>query len=1754
MRPESLKRAGRNAALTIGAVAALSLLSFAPWTSDQHPAQAQDVLAQPKADGTNAAPVNPAFLNMYAEKAQPIAQAPARPVQAELPPEAPMLRVPGMEEPLVATAASVPEQEAELKQLIAQFTAANETAADFAVSAKPFEDFVAKYPNGPWAMSVLATLGFGYYRDGYFSRALAAWEQAWPLGKDSTVIEVKRLADKVMGERIKLMSRVGRPDAIKALLDEIAERPLTGAATEAVSNGHEALTVMRHQWGAAYLCGPRALMNVLHALKGTDDQVKVADDARSGPNGFSLTELSALATKAGVKHKLIKREPGQPVPVPSVVNWKLHHYAAIVGEENGKFRIEDPTFADGVRLITREALDDEGSGYYLVPLAAKASAAAGTDTAKTGDWRELDAASDEAKAVYGRGQPASSNPLGTQQCSTDSNNLPGMSLPSPPGSGSSGSISTAATMAQGMCAHKAQLVPVSVTINDTPVGYGASKGHSVKITLTYNQREQSQPANFTYFNFGQKWNMNWQSSMYENVQLYRHWGGGGGEMLMECSTSTGICRNELFGAAIVKRVPASGTLTHYEVKYPDGAKDIYGLPNAPNGTRRIFLTQKIDSQGNATSLAYDAQFRLTTITDATGKVTTFCYDPSGTTNCTGGTDKKVYRITDPFGRYTSLTYDASQRLATITDTVGITSSFTYDGSGLITQLTTPYGNSSYSFGESGAYLGAPDYKRWLQVTDALGASDWTEYNNANQTGVPEVEPAGEVPTGMYSYNGTWYWQTNSFYFDRHVNGTHGHADYTKALLMRWTTNWRNHAWAEPVLRNLKPALERKIWFNYKGQTYGSYSTLHTTGYSAPTVIGRVQPDGTTKLEKADYYVSDAWLNNNVPDGNGALLSKTDALGRTTTFEYDAADRAKLTAIKQQISATPTYATLAQFTYDANRNLLTKTDAAGQVWRYAYNAAGQLIYATNPLNETRFWEYDASARLTRVTVPVAVAHASVVYGTTNLSAATAKSLNYTAACSGVTAPANTNLPISVTDSEGYEKCYEYDALDRITKVKYPDSTTNLYDYNFPSGLSSQPTWTTGSVPTAGTPSLDVWRTTDRLGRVKDYVYDRNRRLIKASETVTVSGSPTTRTTSYAYYANGVLKELTDANGNVTRWDIDIQSRPTAKTYAYGTGNAKTESYTYDIVGRLKTRTDARGQTLTYTYNKDDTVASYAYTNAVVATPGASFVYDTWYPRRTSMTDTFGTTTWTYKAVGTNGALLPDVEDGPFSNDSTTYAYDAAGRANSRTISGTAAETFGYDLLGRMNAHTTELGSFSYGYLNNTGQVSTRTIGGITTSWGYDTNANDRRLLTIATTGAVARSFTYTSNAYQITGITDTAPGTHPWLSQTWSLTHDASDRLLTGNGTIAGNHSYGYDKLDNALSFAGVIGTYNGLNQVSTFNGVSFAYDANGNLSSDGTRTYTYDAADRLKTVTQGATTVTFAYDGIGRRLKQTVGATETRYLWCGTTICQQRNGSDTAEKRFYSEGEYVHAGTKKYLTLTDRLGSVRDVVDITGTPTLVGSFDYRPYGETARSWGTVTTGYTYAGLFAQTNTALLLSTTRSYNPANGRWLNIDPKREKGGVNLYGYTNGSPILLFDPQGMEGTPSVPLNGLQLPSSPGFGQTSGGLQCFPGSQDSICRPGFPEVSLPVSPQVCAGPPNSTPPPAADEFPHLHLPECVPMLGGCAGIQDIMCGTAAGFVGGACSPGLVTAAACGLLTLGACKAGTDWAVQRCKERCGEK
>ena len=45
----------------------------------------------------------------------------------------------------------------------------------------------------------------------------------------------------------------------------------------------------------------------------------------------------------------------------------------------------------------------------------------------------------------------------------------------------------------------------------------------------------------------------------------------------------------------------------------------------------------------------------------------------------------------------------------------------------------------------------------------------------------------------------------------------------------------------------------------------------------------------------------------------------------------------------------------------------------------------------------------------------------------------------------------------------------------------------------------------------------------------------------------------------------------------------------------------------------------------------------------------------------MVDGVGTTRYAYKAAGTLGALQPATIDGPFANDTMSYAYDELGGA-------------------------------------------------------------------------------------------------------------------------------------------------------------------------------------------------------------------------------------------------------------------------------------------------------------------------------------------------------------------------------------------------------------------------------------------------------------------------------------------------------------
>jgi YD repeat-containing protein len=456
---------------------------------------------------------------------------------------------------------------------------------------------------------------------------------------------------------------------------------------------------------------------------------------------------------------LIHRAPGQPIPVPSVVHWKVSHYAAITEERDGRYHLQDPIFGEDL-WVTRDAIDQEASGYFLVP----------GDTLAPG-WRKIEIA--EADIPHGMGFTGSVQPNDT----------------SPEDDHTGGSQDCN----KGMCGYSFTEMVVSLYLRDVPVGYNPPKGPAVQTILTYNQREASQPANFGFFNVGPKWTLNWLSYVQDaptvpGASVSRYVAGGGSVNYSGFNSATGQFTPETRNGALLVRT-ADNPIT-YERHLPDGSREVYGRSNGATSTpRRVFLTQLIDPAGNALTLDYDGQLRLTTITDATGRQTTFRYDNSAWSLA-------VTQITDPFGRSARLDYDALGRLDRITDVMGLESSLGYNAAGLIDRLTTPYGTTTFSFGESGD-------ARWLQATDPLGQTERLEYRQ-QAPGIPFSEPASTLPTGIVAPFNSYLNGRNTFYWDKHAYAL-GAGDYTKARIKHWT-HWVNNTnvTSQPVVKYQVP--------------------------------------------------------------------------------------------------------------------------------------------------------------------------------------------------------------------------------------------------------------------------------------------------------------------------------------------------------------------------------------------------------------------------------------------------------------------------------------------------------------------------------------------------------------------------------------------------------------------------------------------------------------------------------------------------------------------------------------------------------------------------------------------------------------------------------------------------------------------------------------------------------------------------------------------------------------------------------------
>lgn len=126
-----------------------------------------------------------------------------------------MMRAAHFEEPLIATGAINPAEDAALEQaLIAYNRRANAEDQSSLVA------FLASNPHSPWASALWTNIGLSDLHNGFFSRAIHAWQTAWAQGRTATDPRARALVDRAVGELAQLYANLGKNEELTALFQD----------------------------------------------------------------------------------------------------------------------------------------------------------------------------------------------------------------------------------------------------------------------------------------------------------------------------------------------------------------------------------------------------------------------------------------------------------------------------------------------------------------------------------------------------------------------------------------------------------------------------------------------------------------------------------------------------------------------------------------------------------------------------------------------------------------------------------------------------------------------------------------------------------------------------------------------------------------------------------------------------------------------------------------------------------------------------------------------------------------------------------------------------------------------------------------------------------------------------------------------------------------------------------------------------------------------------------------------------------------------------------------------------------------------------------------------------------------------------------------------------------------------------------------------------------------------------------------------
>ncbi|MBI4317785.1 MAG: hypothetical protein HY675_04785 [Chloroflexi bacterium] len=969
---------------------------------------------------------------------------------------------------------------------------------------------------------------------------------------------------------------------------------------------------------------------------------------------------------------------------------------------------------------------------------------------------------------------------------------------------------------------------------------------------------------------------------------------------------------------------------------------------------------------------------------------------------------RLESIADTNANTTTLSYDSSGRLARVTDAVSRSLTISHTSlisPNLITQVSEPSGRIlGFSYGPAGELQSS-----FWNVTQAIFQDSQMTYLTGGRLSTLQDAAGNRVIRATYDARGRV-----SFMYDAWDNGTR--FDYDDVARSTTVTD---------------PPGNRSTFQHDGSRRLESYTdplttTIRFTWTTSNKLAARVDGRGNETRYAYDARGNLLSVRGSVTgtftyDSLGNLLTATDGRDNTTTFQYDG--RSNVTSV---VGATGYGTTL---TYDSRGQLLRETDAANRRISYDRDANGQVIRYTDHFSGTTVFGYDAAGNL-----------------------------------------------VSQTDALGNTTRYAYDWAGRVvsatnalsnTTVITRDAVGRVIAVADPRGGVSQVTRDFKGRPTVGVDALgnvivvyydtrdNVITVTDSLSQTNTYQYDALGRLITAT-------NPMSLTTSYRYDADGNLIGILDANGRSTTGTYSQSSLPTSVTYPDG----GVERFSYDANGNLISETNANGRTTTYGYDALQQLTSstnplghatlWDYGPAgdltrVTRPDGTQTTLNVDYASRTMtlnangiaavtsfdsvgditrVSDTVGTTTYAYDAVG----RMLEATSSP--SGTVRYTYDATGNPTSITYPTGLVVSYTHDLLNRLSRLDAPSIGIDYGYRGHQLR-SISSAGGTQSLFGYD--GGDRPVFIShwsPVSGTVGSSHITRDNVGNI--LSETRP------DGTTNYAYDNGNRLTSVTYPSGEQVAYTYDAVGNRTAMAGAA------------SGVTlYSYDAGDRLLAAGVSTFGWDPNGRMITRTQGATTVVYRYDGFDRLIGIISGTRVISFTYSGdartskivdgvtTSYSPERSlgGHDPlTESRDGQTTQYVYgvgltarvppAGTPSFYHL-DADGSVAAITN--GAGQRVASFDYDPFGVVISPTEGISGSFGFAGKLFDPETGLIVAGSLYYDPSLGI-VNVGSGRSTSNA-IQGLPPRPPIIMQPPmpaiwarnsaiQGLLPRPPIPI----------------------------------------------------------------------------------------------------------------------------------